>query len=116
MVAALMTRLVLKVLGEFTALANNGDPVVVISKKNRALLAVLALAPNGSATRERLCDLLWSDRGPEQARSSLRQALGRAETRFRQLNHSTIHSATTEHAPSELSLALREYLRRRRAA
>jgi len=70
-----MTRLVLKVLGEFTALANNGDPVVVISKKNRALLAVLALAPNGSATRERLCDLLWSDRGPEQARSSLRQAL-----------------------------------------
>jgi len=47
---------------------------------------------------------------------SLRQTLGRAEARFRQLNHSTIHSTSTDQAPSELSLALREYLRQRRAA
>jgi TolB-like protein len=47
----------------------------VATKKNRALLTILAASPNGRATRERLCGLLWADRSDEQARSSLRQAL-----------------------------------------
>src|SRR5581483_1511980 len=33
------------------------------------------LAPSGAMARERLAGLLWSDRGPVQASSSLRQAL-----------------------------------------
>lgn len=45
------------------------------SRKSRALLAYLALAPDRCAGRERLTGLLWSDRGEEQARASLRQAL-----------------------------------------
>lgn len=70
-----MAVLDLKLLGGFVTLDGGGRPVMIAAKKNRALLAVLALAPNGAATREKLAGLLWSDRGPEQARSSFRQAL-----------------------------------------
>ncbi|TVV75391.1 trifolitoxin synthesis, TfuA [Sphingomonas solaris] len=45
------------------------------SRKARALLAYLALVPDHCAGRERLTGLLWSDRGEEQARASLRQTL-----------------------------------------
>lgn len=45
------------------------------SRKARALLGYLAVVPDHAATRERLSDLLWTDRGAEQARGSLRQAL-----------------------------------------
>ncbi|WP_156680617.1 trifolitoxin synthesis, TfuA [Sphingomonas profundi] len=45
------------------------------SRKARALLAYLALSPDRCAGRERLTGLLWSDRGEEQARASLRQTL-----------------------------------------
>jgi DNA-binding SARP family transcriptional activator len=48
---------------------------MVGSKKNRALLAYLALSPNRSATRERIAGLLWGEHGEEQARNSLRQSL-----------------------------------------
>src|ERR1035437_4545417 len=40
-----------------------------------ALIAFLAAAPRRTASRERLADLLWADRDPEDARRSLRQAL-----------------------------------------
>jgi DNA-binding SARP family transcriptional activator len=50
-------------------------PIAISAKKNRALLAVLALSPGMTATRERLAGLLWGDRPDEQARSSLRQSL-----------------------------------------
>ena len=43
--------------------------------KARAILAYLVLSPGGSATREQLAGLLWSDRGQDQARASLRQSL-----------------------------------------
>src|SRR6185295_20308379 len=50
-------------------------PILIASKKNRALLAVLALSPHLSASRDCLANLLWSDRDDEHARSSLRQSL-----------------------------------------
>lgn len=43
--------------------------------KPLALVAFLAAAPRRTASRERLADLLWGDRDPEDARKSLRQAL-----------------------------------------
>lgn len=49
-------------------------PVVIAGAMPRALLAVLALAPEGVA-REHAIGLLWPDRGESQARHSLRQAL-----------------------------------------
>ncbi len=64
----------LDLLGGFR-LSADGQALDVPAKKNRALLGVLALAPRQEATRDRLAGLLWSDRGEEQARNSLRQAL-----------------------------------------
>lgn len=44
-------------------------------RKACALLAYLALVLGYRATREHIADLLWTDRGPDQARASLRQTL-----------------------------------------
>lgn len=44
-------------------------------RKTRALLAFLAFHPGKPVSRERLTGLLWGDRGDEQARASLRQAI-----------------------------------------
>ncbi len=52
-----------------------GESVAIVSRRARAILAYLALTPEHAATRERLCGLLWSDRGETQARASLRQCL-----------------------------------------
>jgi len=52
-----------------------GNSIGIPTKKNRALLAMLAMAPMGQFNREYLCGVLWDDRGEDQARSSLRQSL-----------------------------------------
>ena len=65
----------LRLLGTFALHGNDGKLIAIVSKKNRALLAVLALSPSFRATRERLAGLLWGDRGDEQARDSLRQSI-----------------------------------------
>jgi TolB-like protein/DNA-binding SARP family transcriptional activator len=65
----------MSLLGEFSLRSRRGKPILIASKKNRALLAVLALSPNLSASRDYLANLLWSDRDDEHARSSLRQSL-----------------------------------------
>ena len=70
-----MVSLELQFLGEFSARDAAGQPVAVAARKNRALLALLALSPSGAMARERVAGLLWSDRGAVQALSSLRQAL-----------------------------------------
>lgn len=70
------TKLVkLRLLGEFSLSGGDGRPIAVTSKKNRALLAVLAFSPGLHATRERLAGLLWGEHGEDQARSSFRQSL-----------------------------------------
>ena len=62
------------------------DAVIVIrGRRTRALLAYLVLAPDQSATRERLAGLLWSDRSDAQARSSLRQCLLELKTALKPL-------------------------------
>lgn len=65
----------LRLFGTFRLTGVNGDVVSIVSRRARGLLAYLALAPDHTGTRERLCGLLWSDRGEPQARSSLRQCL-----------------------------------------
>jgi TolB-like protein len=67
--------LALGLLGEFVARDGAGQLLTIAARKNRALLAALALAPSNAMPRERIARLLWSDRADEQARSSLRQAL-----------------------------------------
>ena len=70
-----MAVLKLQLLGGFRALNDTGQEITIQARKSRALLAILALSPSGSVSRERLATLLWSDRGEDQARSSLRQTL-----------------------------------------
>jgi DNA-binding SARP family transcriptional activator len=65
----------LLLLGDFVLIDPNGRSIDVPTRKNRALLAILALSSGRRVTRERICGLLWSDRAEEQARSSLRQSL-----------------------------------------
>ena len=66
----------LRLLGGFEARLPSGQTVEISGKKNQALMAFLALNADKKLPREKLADLLWSDRGSTQARSSLRQALG----------------------------------------
>ena len=57
------------------SLAIDGHELHQLPRKADALLALLALQPGRPITRETLADFLWTDRGPEQARHSLRQTL-----------------------------------------
>src|SRR5215467_7734225 len=53
----------------------DGRPVVVASKKARALLGYLALREGVEVSRGVLTGLLWGERSESQARGSLRQTL-----------------------------------------
>jgi TolB-like protein/Flp pilus assembly protein TadD len=70
-----MLRLHVKVLGGFETRIGPGEPLDIATRKTRALLAYLALPAGRAHARDKLTALLWSDRGDEQARNSLRQAL-----------------------------------------
>jgi len=65
----------LRLLGGFELRSDRGRDTTPAGRKVRALLACLALSPGYPWPREKLMALLWSDRGEEQARASLRQAL-----------------------------------------
>src|SRR5262249_41610740 len=69
-----MTSLELVLLGGFQARAA-GQGIDVSGRKERALLAVLAMPPGEPRSRDKLAGLLWSDRGDKQARDSLKQAI-----------------------------------------
>ena len=64
----------LRLLGPLS-LATDGHELRQLPRKADALLALLALQPGRLITRETVADFLWTDRGPEQARHSLRQTL-----------------------------------------
>ncbi|HEX4553363.1 MAG TPA: BTAD domain-containing putative transcriptional regulator, partial [Xanthobacteraceae bacterium] len=67
----------LRLLGAFTVEVSAERPAapVIKSRKARALLAYLAMKPDGRAGREELATLLWGDTPDAQARHSLRQCL-----------------------------------------
>jgi DNA-binding SARP family transcriptional activator len=69
-----MTSLELVLLGGFQVRAA-GQAIDVSGRKERALLAVLAMPPGEQRSRDKLAGLLWSDRGDKQARDSLKQAV-----------------------------------------
>src|SRR5262245_54293250 len=68
-----MVSLRLTLLGVFRM--ETGMEPLSLPTKAQALPAYLALAPGQSHSRAKLAGLLWGDRGEEQARNSLRQAL-----------------------------------------
>lgn len=65
----------LQLMGGFVLQSRAGTELTIPSRKGQALFAILALAAGRPVSRERIIGLLWSDRGEQQARSSLRQAL-----------------------------------------
>ncbi len=69
-----MASLQLVLLGGFQARAA-GREIDVPGRKERALLAFLAIPAGESRSRDKLAGLLWSDRGDSQARDSLKQAV-----------------------------------------
>jgi TolB-like protein/DNA-binding SARP family transcriptional activator/Flp pilus assembly protein TadD len=70
-----VSKLQLILLGHFDCLLSSGERISLSMRKAEMLLAYLALAPGIGHSRERLINLLWSDRSEEQARNSLRQCL-----------------------------------------
>jgi len=68
-------KLRLRLMGEFALTHGAGLSVAIASRKNRALLAILAMSPDQRASRERLAALLWGEHDDNAARNSLRQAL-----------------------------------------
>ena len=71
---ATSTLVVARCLGGFRLQDTSGNELQFRTRKARAILAILAL--NGRPmSRNALADLLWSDRGDTQARSSLRQTI-----------------------------------------
>ena len=64
----------LSLLGPTRLTSKTGDDLTPKARKTRAVLAVVALSKS-PVSRARLTDLLWGDRGEEQAKASLRQAL-----------------------------------------
>src|SRR5262245_4796673 len=71
-----MASLQLVLLGGFQAFAA-GQEIDVPGRKERALLALLAMPAGEPRSRDKLAGLLWSDRGDSQARDSLKQVVFR---------------------------------------
>ena len=70
-----MKALRLNLLGGVHARDAADHDIAIAGTKATLLLAYLALKPGKPHSRETLIGLLWSDRGDNQARGSLRQAL-----------------------------------------
>ena len=71
----------LNVLGRFEVQLPSGEIVSLPTRKTETLLTYLALV-SGPHSRDHLTNLLWSDRGEQQARNSLRQALNALKILF----------------------------------
>ncbi len=67
----------LRLIGNMTARTPDGENILPLGRKTRALLAILALSAPRPVVRSRLAELLWSRRLEEQARASLRQEIHR---------------------------------------
>lgn len=73
----------LTLLGGFSLRAPDGAELPLSTRKDRLLLAYLALSSGRAHARDRLAALLWGDRGETQARDSLRQSLAAIRQAFR---------------------------------
>ena len=64
-----------RLFGAFRLTSPDGSNATPVGRKTRALVAYLLTTTEPGATRDRLAGLLWSERGEDQARASLRQML-----------------------------------------
>jgi TolB-like protein len=73
----------LTLLGGFALESTDGRELPLSTRKDKLLLAYLALSAGRPQSRDRLAGLLWGDRAEVQARDSLRQSLAAARQAFR---------------------------------
>ena len=73
----------LNLLGGWSLIVQGGSELPLPTRKDRQLLAYLAIHHGRFLLRERLANLLWSDRADAQARDSLRQSLAALRKAFR---------------------------------
>lgn len=73
----------LSLLGEFALSTVDGEELTLPTRKDRQLLAFLAMQDSRPQSREKLAALLWADRAEPQARDSLRQSLAALRRVFR---------------------------------
>ncbi len=71
----------------------DGKPVVIASKKARALLGYLVQRSGTDVARNTITGLLWSERGEEQARASLRQTLSELRAALANAKQQTINAS-----------------------
>jgi TolB-like protein len=76
----------LTLLGGLGLRSADGRELALSTRKDRLLLAYLALNAGRPLGRDRLAGLLWGDRGETQARDSLRQSLAAIRQAFRQVD------------------------------
>ncbi len=79
-----------KVLGEFSLLAPDGQSVSLPGRKHRALMAYVLLASGKTVNREKLLGLLWGSRSDGQARASLRGVLSEIRRTLKKFPESPI--------------------------
>lgn len=76
------SRLRIRLFGPFAIAWEDGEDIELSSTKLKALIALLATAPDGQRSRAWLQDMLWSLSGPKHGRASLRQAMVRLRRIF----------------------------------
>jgi TolB-like protein/Tfp pilus assembly protein PilF len=100
-------------LGGFALESADGSKLSLPTRKDRLLVAYLALSGGRPQTRERLAGLLWGDRAETQARDSLKQALAGVRQAFRQADLEPLHadreSVTFE--PADIEVDALEFAR-----
>src|SRR5262249_23774366 len=74
----------LRLLGGFSFQTVDGAMLALPTRKDKLLLAYLAMSTGRPQSRGRLAGLLWGDRAEAQARDSLKQSLAGIRQAFRQ--------------------------------
>jgi DNA-binding SARP family transcriptional activator/Tfp pilus assembly protein PilF len=82
--------------GGWTLTGPDGTELALPTRKDRQLLAYLAMQGGRPQSREKLASLLWADRAEEQARDSLRQSLAALRRAFRAAGQDPIASDRSE--------------------
>ncbi len=84
-------------LGALEVKLQSNDDVALPGAKSSMLLAYLALSPGKRFSRETFLRILWGDRGDNQARGSLRQALWAIKKSFEDAGTGSPVIAEAEH-------------------
>ena len=84
-----------RLLGEFSLLAPDGQSVNLPGRKHQALMAYVLLASGKTVNREKVLGLLWGSRSDGQARASLRGVLSEIRRTLQKFSESPIGADRT---------------------